>query len=368
MDTENLERRINQYGNSTYWEGGVIVGRECTKCGEIKEIDNFAFLNKKKGTYSPVCKECSSKIWAEKHTKEKRFNEDGLEIRITGSGNKSITYWKDDTLVARECTVCGKCKPINEFSFLNKKKGIYRSRCKECGKNDNKKWLKENPNYYKEWCEKYPEKAKEKNKRRRKEHAEYFEKWEATNQDKIKKYKQKWIDNNSERIKETRQKRYEKKKNENIEKTTNLLKQLNPFLEDLEVKPYGSVYKITNTKTGRAYIGQTTTLLSERYSGDIIKSWVKERKEYQNQKYKEELTDGNFVVEIIDVAICQYHLDKLEAYYINEYDSCNNGYNNNAGPYITDDGIEEFNQILAENGLEFKNGKLIQIKNTHHNG
>ena len=126
------------------------------------------------------------------------------------------------------------------------------------------------------------------------------------------------------------------------------------------IKCYGIIYKITNIINSKCYIGQTTVLLSERYSGDIIKSWVKERKEYQNQKYKEELTDGNFVVEIIDVAICQYHLDKLEAYYINEYDSYNNGYNNNAGKYNTNDGIEEFNQILEENGLEFVNNKIIK--------
>ena len=71
------------------------------------------------------------------------------------------------------------------------------------------------------------------------------------------------------------------------------------------------------------------------------------------------------VTETLDVAFCQYHLDKLEAYWINHYDSYNNGYNNTIGNHNTDDGIEDFNQILSEHNLEFKDGKLIQIKSTH---
>ena len=67
------------------------------------------------------------------------------------------------------------------------------------------------------------------------------------------------------------------------------------------------------------------------------------------------------VTETLDVAFCQYHLDKLEAYYIDKYDSFLNGYNNNAGNHDTDDGIEEFNRILLENNLEFIDGKLVKI-------
>ena len=65
------------------------------------------------------------------------------------------------------------------------------------------------------------------------------------------------------------------------------------------------------------------------------------------------------------MAFCQYHLDKLEAYYIDKYGSYNNGYNNNSGHHKTDDYIEEFNQILLEHNLEFVDGKLIENKNAY---
>jgi hypothetical protein len=66
------------------------------------------------------------------------------------------------------------------------------------------------------------------------------------------------------------------------------------------------------------------------------------------------------MIEIIDCGICKYHLDKLEAYYINKFNSWENGYNNNAGYYNTNDGIEEFIQILEENSLEFIDNKIIK--------
>ena len=44
------------------------------------------------------------------------------------------------------------------------------------------------------------------------------------------------------------------------------------------------------------------------------------------------MIEENFEIEdVFDVGICKYHLDKLESYWINQYDSYNNGYNNNSG-------------------------------------
>ena len=122
-----------------------------------------------------------------------------------------------------------------------------------------------------------------------------------------------------------------------------------------------------NTKTGHKYIGQTTQPLKTRYNGsNIVKGWIEDRLKYNGQKFTEELIEKDFIVtETLDVAFCQYHLDKLEAYYIDKYDSFLNGYNNQPGNHNTDDGIEEFNQILSDHNLEFKDGKLIQIKSTH---
>ena len=48
---------------------------------------------------------------------------EGLEVKITGRRDKSITYWKDGIMVGRKCTECGEDKEIERFSFHNKRKG-----------------------------------------------------------------------------------------------------------------------------------------------------------------------------------------------------------------------------------------------------
>ena len=68
---EGLEKRTNNRGTVTYWKDGVLIGRKCTRCGEEKEISEFNFFNKKKGTYRPNCKECKNKYnkrWGHKES------------------------------------------------------------------------------------------------------------------------------------------------------------------------------------------------------------------------------------------------------------------------------------------------------------
>ena len=311
-----------------------------------------------------------------------------LEKRVNNIGGRSITYWKNGVLVGKRCTVCGEDKSIESFGFRDKKKGIYRADCKECRSKYYKQWRDNNNEHIEEYKEKNKKYLKELRKQWRENNKEYRQKynkqWRKENKEKAKELTKQWRENNKEyirewskqyrennkdKLKERAKQRFEYIKKENVNTLTETLNQLTPILNELNIKAYGSIYKFENIKTGRCYIGQTITPLKYRYRGSVVKGWIEERKHYQNQKFTEELIEEDFIyTEILDVGCCKWHLDKLEAYYINEYDSCNNGYNNNAGPHITDDGIEEFNQILKENGLEFENGKLIQIKNTHHNG
>ena len=122
-----------------------------------------------------------------------------------------------------------------------------------------------------------------------------------------------------------------------------------------------AIYKFENVKTGHVYIGQTILPLKERYKGGVVKGWIKERREKVTQKFIEELIEEEFEVkELFDVACCKYHLDKLEAYWINKYDSCNNGYNNEYGNHNTNDGLEEFNRLLSTHNLEYKDNKIIK--------
>ena len=79
------------------------------------------------------------------------------------------------------------------------------------------------------------------------------------------------------------------------------------------------------------------------------------------QKFNEELNEKDIkVTEVLAVGCCKYHLDKLEVFYINKYNSFNEGYNNNAGHHNTSDGIEEFYKILKDYNLLFVDGELIE--------
>ena len=172
----------------------------------------------------------------------------------------------------------------------------------------------------------------------------------------FKKKHRKYYEKNKEKMSEQHKQRYSEKKEMNLNKISELLEQINPLFKEKKLPIYGYIYKFENIKTGRVYIGQTDNPLSHRYYKNIIRGWIKDRKRKTKQKFKEELIAKDIVyTEFLDIACCSYHLEKLEAYYINKYDSYNNGYNNDSGHHKTDDGLDEFEQILKEHGVEFSN-------------
>ena len=301
MNLEGLEVRINkQYKTITYWKDGVMVGRRCTKCGKDKEISNFHFINKKKGTYQPKCKECC-----------KRWQNDNIE--------KLKEYKKE-----------------------------YRNKNKEHIKELQKQWRINNAEHIKETQKKYrienAEQLREKTRQYRLKNPEHNKQWYRKNIKHRKEYGKQYRTNAKEI---------------NLQNISNILEQINPVIKKLPI--YGYIYKFENIKTKRVYIGQTITLLKYRYGIDVIKKWIEERKHYENQKFLDELIEEDFIVtEVLDVGFCEYHLNILEAYWINYYDSCNNGYNNYAGNHKSDDGIEEFNQILSTHNLQYIDGKIIK--------
>ena len=301
---------------------------------------------------------------------------EGLEVKKNRNGN--ISYWKGDEIVGKRCTICGESKPISEFSFHNKAKKIYQVWCKECQKEYKKQWDKKNPEYNRQWTENNREYAKERNKlwyeankeyskerskRYREKNIEHIKEREkqyreATKEHRSEKFKQ-WREANLEYDSERKKQRLINNKKDNISKLTEMLEQVNPLLEGIEA--FGSIYKITNTKTGRVYIGQTTHPICERYHGGIIKGWIAERKKYPTQKFLNELIEEDFVVdEVIAIGICKYHLDKLETVFIEQYNSYNDGYNNHPGNHNTTDGLEEFNEILKTYNLQYIDGKIIK--------
>ena len=281
------------------------------------------------------------------------MNFEELEERVNNRGG--VSYWKDGVMIYKKCTKCGELKTIEEFNYQNKKKGTYRPDCKKCEsqyKKDNSERYKEG---WKRWYRNNKERKKETNKKYFQKHAEYYKEYYKIN-------KKEYYDKNSEKIIEYKKQRRKDMKQENIENITNMLEEIDPILKELNLPVYGYIYKIENIVTGRVYVGQTIRPLKERYKGGVVKGWIKDRRKRQSQKFLEELIEENFVfTEVLAVGISQYHLDKLESYWIKEYNSCENGYNNQPGNHKSEEGLKEFNEILKANNLEFINGELRRI-------
>lgn len=85
------------------------------------------------------------------------------------------------------------------------------------------------------------------------------------------------------------------------------------------------IYKITNTATGKIYVGQTTKTLEERLNRHFYTSNVEGR---QQKFYKEILDYGrnSFVIELIEECPDEY-ADTVESYWIYKLDTIKNGYN-----------------------------------------
>lgn len=106
---------------------------------------------------------------------------------------------------------------------------------------------------------------------------------------------------------------------------------------------YGIIYRVTNQLNNKIYIGQTIQTLSERKN----KHYYKARQENINthfinalRKYPEE----NFIWEVIDNADCQEQLDEKEKYWIDYYNSVEEGYNTKDGGQtivVTDKFLEQ---------------------------
>jgi hypothetical protein len=330
-------------------------GKICTKCGKWKLLEEYHKNKNTKDGRMSMCKECRN---VKKEVKE------GM----------------------KKCSKCGEWKVFEEFNKHKSGKYGRRANCKGCEKRyskqyrknniehikvKNKQWRENNKEYCKEyakqWGENNKEHVKEKNKQYLKNNAkhikEYHKQRYKNNATYYKQCSKQNYQNNIEYYRQRSKQRYKDNSENNLQYISSIVEQISPIFKQLNLPMYGYIYLFANIKTGHRYVGQTTLPLSERYGGNITKSWIKERKRKKTQKFLDEINEEDIVVtELFDVGCCQYHLDKLEAYYIDKYDSCNNGYNNNYGNYNTDDGIEEFNQILSDHNLEFKDGKLIQIK------
>lgn len=91
----------------------------------------------------------------------------------------------------------------------------------------------------------------------------------------------------------------------------------------------GIIYKATNVATGEVYIGATTVNLQERINDHYNKATKNYGHKFQNaiREYGFE----SFIWEQIDTGINTDELALKEKYYIQKFDSFNNGYNSDRG-------------------------------------
>ena len=222
-------------------------------------------------------------------------------------------YDNEGNLISKECSKCHEIKPVSEFSKCKSKTDGLEAKCKECIK----KYIQENKDKIKEKNKKYRQENKDKIKEKRK-------KYKQENKDKIKKYNQ-----------ENKDKAYERQRKYRSKKTQETLQQIKIEVESNPEKYnynpdkdiYGIIYLVHNIKSNKYYVGQTTIGFDNRYPS----GWLYDHNYKNTVKHDLELYGENSFeyIKLFKVAHSQHELDKLEAYYIDYYNSFENGYNEN---------------------------------------
>lgn len=133
------------------------------------------------------------------------------------------------------------------------------------------------------------------------------------------------------------------------------------------------IYKITNLVNQKAYIGQTTKTIQQRWIQHQYDAFHKNKQTHfvrALRKYGIE----NFKVEQIDTAENQQKLNEKERYWIAYYNSCVKGYNltddgeeGNTYKYKTQEEIELIKHKIRETKLGGKNPQARRVKCRNEN-
>ena len=273
-------------------------------------------------------------------------------------GKKQIikrNYDNEGNLISKECSCCHKVKPVSEFNKHKSRADGLHSECKEC----RKKYRQENKDKIKQYKKQYQkdnaERIKEYHKQYRKDNADRIKQYQKDNTESLKEYKKQYYKDSAESLKEHFKKYYKNNaesfkeyyKEYNTKKVEEALQQIkteiesNPdkynYIKGKEI--YGIIYLVYNTESNKYYVGQTTVGFDNRYP----LGWLYEHSKKDTVKYDLELYGENSFeyIKLFKVAYSQHELDKIEAYYINYYDSYENGYNETRGNIFTDRGKEK---------------------------
>lgn len=246
-------------------------------------------------------------------------------------------YDSEGKLVSKECSKCHKIKSVSEFNKDNSKKDGISSVCKECKSKHAKEHYKNNSENIKEKTKKYYinniEQCKECRRKNYQNNKEYYQELNkknyTANKEYYKEYKKQYI---KEKRDKQRQAALQQIKTE-VESDPDKYN----YITGKEI--YGIIYLVRNVKTNRYYVGQTTVGFDNRYSS----GWLYYHRNKELIKEDLELYEENSFeyIKLFKVAHSQHELDKLEAYYIDYYDSYENGYNETRGNIFTNRGKEK---------------------------
>jgi len=115
-----------------------MLTKTCTKCNQTKPISEFHKNKKLKDGVNVWCKTCTKDY-------RKSYNKNTKEKRATKSKQyrDSIKNKPKETSISeKHCTYCNQIKPISEFHKRKDTPSGYRSHCKICTNNSNKKFTK----------------------------------------------------------------------------------------------------------------------------------------------------------------------------------------------------------------------------------
>ena len=117
-----------------------------------------------------------------------------------------------------------------------------------------------------------------------------------------------------------------------------------------------TIYKYTNLKNGKIYIGQTIQSLEKRAksNGEGYKHCLHFYSAIKKYGW------DNFIPETLEV-VDELIADEREKYYIYLYDSINNGYNIDLGGHIEKSRSEQTKNKISESGKGMKNSRAKNV-------
>lgn len=94
---------------------------------------------------------------------------------------------------------------------------------------------------------------------------------------------------------------------------------------------FGRIYILKNTENEKVYIGQTTLTVKERFTQHMKNSTLRQKSNIKLYIAIQNIGKDKFYIETLEDDIILENLDEREMFYIEKYDSFNNGYNSTKG-------------------------------------